>query len=108
MSLTELLGMSALTQAHLIREGQVSSEELVRKTLDRIAELNPHHQAFVGIFERAVAVARRKDRIRLRSRSDLPLFHGVPLGIKDLNVVRWTTTRYGSRAVPHLPLPADD
>ena len=43
-----------------------------------------------------------------RSRSDLPLFHGVPLGIEDLNVVRWTTTRYGSRAVPHLPLPVDD
>ena len=44
-----------------------------------------------------VAGLRRKDRIRQRSRSDLPLFHGVPLGIKDLNVVRWTTTRYGSR-----------
>ena len=108
MSLSELLGMSALTQARLIREGQVSSAELVRKTLDRITELNPHYQAFVGVFERAVAVARRKDRIRQRSRSDLPLFHGVPLGIKDLNVVRWTTTRYGSRAVPHLPLPVDD
>lgn len=108
MSLSELLGMSALTQARLIREGQVSSAELVRKTLDRINELNPHYQAFVGVFERAVAVARRKDRIRQRSRSDLPLFHGVPLGIKDLNVVRWTTTRYGSRAVPHLPLPVDD
>ena len=108
MSLSELLGMSALTQARLIREGQVSSAELVRQTLDRITELNPHHQAFVGVFERAVAVARRKDRIRQRSRSELPLFHGVPLGIKDLNVVRWTTTRYGSRAVPHLPLPVDD
>ena len=108
MSLSELLGMSALTQARLIREGQVSSAELVRKTLDRITELNPHYQAFVGVFERAVAVARRKDRIRQRSRSELPLFHGVPLGIKDLNVVRWTTTRYGSRAVPHLPLPVDD
>ena len=108
MSLSELLEVSALDQARLIREGQVSSEELVRQTLDRIHELNQRYQAFVSVFERAVRVARRKDRIRRRTRSDLPLFHGVPLGIKDLNVVRWTTTRYGSRAVPHLPLPVDD
>ncbi|HYM25039.1 MAG TPA: amidase, partial [Vicinamibacterales bacterium] len=30
------------------------------------------------------------------------------IGIKDLNNVRWTFTRWGSRAVPHVPLPADD
>ena len=108
MCLSELLGMSALEQARLIREGQVSSEELVRQTLDRIHELNPRYRAFVSVFERAVTEARRKDRDRRHARRELPLFHGVPLGIKDLNVVRWTTTRYGSRAVPHLPLPVDD
>jgi amidase len=108
MSLSELLGMSALAQAHLIRHGQVSSEELIRQTLDRIDAINPQYHAFVSVFERAVAAARRKDRIRRRPPGDLPLFHGVPLGIKDLNVVRWTPTRYGSRAVPHLPLPVDD
>ena len=108
MSLSELLGMSALAQARLIRDGQVSSAELVRQTLDRIERLNPRYQAFVSVFERAVAVANRKDRVHRRSRGELPLFHGVPLGIKDLNVVRWTATRYGSRAVPHLPLPLDD
>jgi len=100
--------MSAVAQARLVRDGQVSSTELVRQTLDRIEALNPRYQAFVSVFERAVAVARRKDRMRRRTRGDLPLFHGVPLGIKDLNVVRWTKTRYGSRAVPHLPLPVDD
>jgi amidase len=108
MSLSEILGMSALEQARLIRVGQVSSVELVRQTLDRIDALNPRLQAFVSVFEQAIAAARRKDRDRRRSRSDPPLFHGVPLGIKDLNVVRWKTTRYGSRAVPHLPLPVDD
>ena len=108
MSFSELLGMSAIAQASLIREGQVSSVELIRQTLDRIHELNPRYHAFVSVFDRAIEVARRKDRVRRRSRDGLPLFHGVPLGIKDLNVVRWTKTRYGSRAVPHLPLPVDD
>jgi len=102
------MGLSAIAQARLVRDGQVSSTELVRQTLDRIEELNPRYQAFVSVFDRAIAVARRKDRIRRRTRGDLPLFHGVPLGVKDLNVVRWTKTRYGSRAVPHLPLPFDD
>lgn len=108
MSLSTLMGMTALEQARLIRTRQVSSAELVQQTLERIRELNPHYHAFTSIFERAVTVARRKDRRRHASPDDLPPFHGVPLGIKDLNVVRWTFTRYGSRAVPHLPLPVDD
>ena len=108
MNESELLDKTALQQAQLIRDGKVSSEELVRLTLERIHRLNPILNAFVSVFDRAITVARRKDRERRSSRGTLPIFHGVPIGIKDLNIVRWTITRYGSQAVAHLAFPFDD
>lgn len=102
------IDLSALEQARLVREGAVSSAELVAQTLDRIRRLDPGCHAFVSVFDAALAAARRKDRGRRRGRGDLPPFHGVPIGIKDLNVVRWRATRFGSRAVTPLPLPVDD
>jgi amidase len=108
MSTTHPIDMTALEQARLVREGAVSSAELVAQTLDRIRSVDPTCRAFVAVFDRAIESARRKDRERLRTRGDLPPFHGVPIGIKDLNVVRWQATRFGSRAMPSLPLPVDD
>jgi amidase len=108
-SFGEVMESSALEQARLIREGQISSEELVRSYLDRIARLNPRFVAFVDVFRRrALVAARWKDLQRRRARGPLPPFHGIPIGVKDLNVIRGTKTRFGSRAVPHLVLPFDD
>jgi len=108
MSDGEPIDMTAVEQARLVRVGDVSSTELVARTLDRIHGRDPACRAFVSVFDTALAVAQRKDRERCRGRVDLPPFHGVPIGIKDLNVVRWSVTRFGSRAVPPLPLPVDD
>jgi amidase len=102
------IDLPAIEQARLVREGAVSSAELVAQTLDRIHALDPACRAFVSVFDAAIATARRKDRERRRGCGDLPPFHGVPIGIKDLNVVRWKATRFGSRAVPALPLPVED
>ena len=87
MSWSEVFGASAVEQAELVREGQLSIEELVRLYLERIATLNPRLSAFVQVFpKRALAAARSKDS--RRGRGELPAFHGVPIAIKDLNVVR--------------------
>ena len=105
----DVLDQSALAQARLIREGRLSSEELVRGYLDRIERINPTLHAFVDVFRRrALVTARVKDTLRRRRRGPPGPFDGVPLGIKDLNVVRGAPTRFGSRAVPHLVLPFDD
>jgi|CZKG01.1.fsa_nt_gi amidase len=109
MSWSEVFGASAVEQAELVREGQLSSEELVQLYLERIAILNPRLSAFVQVFpKRALAAARSKDSKRRRGRGELPVFHGVPIAIKDLNVVRWMPTRFGTRATPHPILPIDD
>jgi amidase len=105
------LDLSALEQARLIRTGAASSEELTRMYLARISARNERLQAFTSIFHRrAILTAKRKDAERARTRdlSLLPPFHGVPIGIKDLNGVRCAPRRLGSRAFRYLIWPIDD
>ncbi len=107
--MNELLTKSALEQAALIAKGELSSEELTRLYLDRIARLDPALHAFTDVFRRrALVMARVKDAHRRVRRAPPPPFDGVPIGIKDLNFVRGAPTRWGSTAVPHLTLPFDD
>ncbi len=107
MAWSPLLDLSALQQAALIRERKLSSEELVRLYLARIEALNPKLNAFVRVHRRrALAQARRKDA-ELRWASDsLPPFHGVPTAMKDLNFVRGSVARFGSRGI-WIPSPVD-
>ena len=109
MSTEDLHDRSALEQAALVRDGALSSEELVRHYLERIDRLNPKLSAFVSVFpERAIRAARKKDSERRRAHETLAPFHGVPIGIKDLNVVRWMPTRWGLRQRLLPTLPVDD
>jgi amidase len=79
----------------------------VRTYLARIEALNPSLRAFVTVHRRrALAQARRKDAEIRRGRGALPPFHGVPTGVKDLNFVRGSVSRFGSRAV-WIPTPVD-
>lgn len=106
----DLLRASALTQARLVRERAVSAEELARLYLARIERLDPQLNAFVQVLRRsALAEARTRDgELRRKGRRELGPFHGVPIGIKDLNLARGSFTRFGSRAYQWLWTPFDD
>lgn len=98
--------MSALDQARLIRERKLSSSELVRLYLGRIARHDPALGSFVQVIEEmALARARKLDAMPMEGRAR---FHGVPTGIKDLNLARGTFTRMGSKAFRYLFSPIDD
>jgi amidase len=114
MSLDEALALSAVDQARAIRRGELGAEELARGYLDRIARANDRLAAFVSVFERAALdAARRRDQEANKARragrqDELAPFHGVSIGIKDLNLVRGTRARFGSAGV-RLPFtPFDD
>ncbi|MFZ5443542.1 MAG: amidase [Myxococcota bacterium] len=108
MSFDDVLAATALEQAHLIRTRQLSSEELTRATLERIDARNGHLHAFVRVFHRrALRTAKAKDAMVKRG-EPLPVFHGVPIGIKDLNFVRFSRTSMGSRGALPLISPVDD
>ena len=83
----EVLDTPALEQAALIRTRNLSSEELVRCYLRRIAFFDSQLAAFVHADPaHALAEARRKDVAAARGGA-LPPFHGVPIGIEDLNAL---------------------
>lgn len=108
MSWNDVLEASALDQAKQIARRALSSEELVRLYLDRIERIDPRLNAFVSVMRRrALADAREKDRM-VREGAPLPMFHGVPIGVKDMNFVRFAWTRLGSSGTLPLFSPIDD
>jgi amidase len=108
VSWNDILNASALDQAALVARRELSSEELVRLYLDRIERIDPRLNAFVSVMRRrALADARVKDRM-VREGAPLPVFHGVPIGIKDMNFVRFAWTRLGSSGTLPLFSPVDD
>jgi amidase len=92
----ELVFASALEQARLIREGEVSSTDLVELSLDRIERIDPELNAFVTVCaEQALAEARALDGGGL---SEGAPFRGVPIAVKDLTATAGIRTTYSSRA----------
>jgi len=90
-----------------VARGQVSSESLVREALARIEAGDPALAAFVGVYPRAALSAARRADARVAAGGPLPPFHGVPIGVKDLDLVAGTWTRFGSRAFRWFWSPAD-
>jgi Asp-tRNA(Asn)/Glu-tRNA(Gln) amidotransferase A subunit family amidase len=84
MDLTNLHSLSATDAARLIRDGAISSEQLVEACLARVREIDEQVQAWAFLDpEHALAQARAADEWRLSGRQTGPL-HGVPVGIKDI------------------------
>ena len=76
--------MSAVFAAAAIRGGKITSEELVRACLDRIAEIEESVQAWTYLDrEYAVKQAQDADK-KIRSGKDVGPLHGLPVGIKDI------------------------
>ena len=93
---------SATEAQAAMRAGRVTSEQLTRYYLDRIAvfdDAGPTLNAVIAINPHALADARNLDRERRAGRVRGPL-HGVPILIKD-NIESWddTATTAGSLAL---------
>jgi amidase len=99
MNPTDLAFASALEQAQLIRQRQVSPLELVELYLERIQRLDPQLGSyFTVISEQALAEAKAKTEqlAQIDDPSQLPPFFGVPIAIKDLNAVAGIRHTYGT------------
>jgi Asp-tRNA(Asn)/Glu-tRNA(Gln) amidotransferase A subunit family amidase len=76
--------LSAADAARQIRDGRLTSEELVQACLERVRELEPKVQAWAFLDEEhALAQARAADE-RKRSGEPIGPLHGVPVGVKDI------------------------
>jgi Asp-tRNA(Asn)/Glu-tRNA(Gln) amidotransferase A subunit family amidase len=79
-----LAGLGLSEAAADIREGRITSLELVRDCLDRIAEVDGAIEAWAFLDrEHALRQAEAADDAHRRGRHHGPL-HGVPVGVKDI------------------------
>jgi Asp-tRNA(Asn)/Glu-tRNA(Gln) amidotransferase A subunit family amidase len=87
----------SLTQAAAdIREGRITSKELVTACLDRIAQVDGDVQAWTFLDrDHALRQAETADDQHMRGRHTGPL-HGVPVGIKDIFDTGDYGTEFGS------------
>ena len=80
----ELALISATAAAEAVRAGKITSEELVRACLDRIAALEERIGAWAYLDpEHALNQARAADQAQQAGRT-LGLLHGIPVGVKDI------------------------
>ena len=95
MKLNELGAREAATR---IASGDLSSEDLVRACLARIAERDPSVRAFAYVSsEAALAAARDADKAVLLGDGALGPLHGVPFAVKDVIATADMPTEYNSR-----------
>jgi aspartyl-tRNA(Asn)/glutamyl-tRNA(Gln) amidotransferase subunit A len=94
---SELLRSSAAELAGLLSAGEVSSVELTRACLDRIADVDDAVHAFLHVdADGALAQAEETDRRRSHGAAMHPLA-GVPIAIKDVVATKGSPTTAGSR-----------
>ena len=95
MTLFELSAVEAIRQ---IRNGEVTSEELVQACLDRIEQADGEIEAWAHLKpDYALDQARMLDAQRQAGGAVGPL-HGIPVGIKDIYDTEALPTENGTAA----------
>ncbi len=98
--------LTAVEIAAAVTSGQFSIRDVVRRSLDRIADLDADLNAFVSVDrDSALREADEADE-KLRAGLRLPL-HGVPIAVKDIIDVAGHPTTCHSRIMPTDPIEFD-
>lgn len=104
MSTQSILAHSACELRALVASRQLSPRELMDACIEQIERYNPAVNAICATdFERARQQARVAEQALMRP-SELPLLHGLPLGVKDLQATAGLLTTCGNvRLRGHIP-----
>src|ERR1700674_3022876 len=99
--MNKLLTLSGTRQAELIRDGAVSSKDLIDAHLARIDQVNPALNAAIEILRApALREAEAVDRRRAAGEPMRPL-EGVPFSVKDSIEVEGTVCSAGTIGFQH-------
>ncbi|HXN86158.1 MAG TPA: amidase, partial [Candidatus Binataceae bacterium] len=103
---TELNRLTIAEAAALLRKRQISSRELTRACLARIAAVDPQLNAFITVCEReALEQADAADK-RIAA-GDTPALCGIPLAIKDIYATTGVRTTCASKILENFVPPFD-
>ena len=103
---SELNRLTITEARELLSSRKVSSSELTRACLDRIAAIEPQLNAFITVCVReALEQAGAADR-RIAGGDASPLC-GIPLAIKDIYLTRGVRTTCASRILENFVAPYD-
>lgn len=96
--------LTAIEQAEAVKRGEISPVEITEHYLDRIERLDGQIGAYVTVTgQRAIEQARGLER----GTPEGPLY-GVPIPIKDLNLVKDVPIAFGSATYADFVAPVDD
>ncbi len=85
--------------AAALRSGEVTSEALLDRSLERIARQDAAINSFVAIDEVGARTAARESDQRLARNEARSMIDGIPLSIKDNILVRGMPATWGSKAL---------
>jgi amidase len=106
--MSDLEYTSATEQARLVRTKEVSPVELVEMYLRRIESIDPQLGSFVTVTPELALAEAEEAAAAVSSGGDLPPFHGVPIGIKDLMETKGVKTTFSCRALAEYVPDEDD
>lgn len=93
------IAYSTLTElAASLKEGRVTSVELTRLYLDRIARHDPALHSYVSVYRTSALLQAEAADLQRQAGLPLPPLHGLPIAIKDLCDIDGLITTAGSCA----------
>ena len=106
--MSELVWMTAVELAALIKRGELSATEVVQAHLDQIDAVNPELNAIITYLpELALELARAADEKQAQG-EELGVLHGLPIAHKDAAETKGIRTTMGSPVYSDYIPEADD
>jgi len=100
------LAISALEYVDEIKNGNLTAEEFISKTIDRIKQVDEKLHAYLSLNENAIEQARKIDK-KIKSKEKVGKCLGMPISFKDNFCVKGTKTTCGSKTLEHFIAPYD-
>jgi len=100
------LKISALEFVQEVQNGNISAEDFVTKTLERIQRIDDKLHAFLSVNEKAIDHARNIDK-KIKSGDKVGACFGMPISIKDNMCIKDSKTTCASKMLENFIAPYD-
>lgn len=105
MSENKWLSKTALELGREIREGNITSPELVRMLFDVIRVKEPMYRSYISLFEKEAMAAAEAVQKKIDAREELSPLAGVPVAVKDNICTKNLLTSCGSKILSNFKPP---